>query len=355
MFLTDPDRAHEKALRIGKKFGKNKPIKKIFKKVLSFEDNSLEQEFFGIKFKNPIGLSAGFDKNGELTEILPSLGFGFMQIGSITRHPYEGNPRPWAYRLPKSKSIIINYGLKNIGIEKILNNLVKVNREENFPISFSVAKTNSKDTVGLEGGVEDYFQSIQKIKESGLSDFITINISCPNAFGGEPFTDPKPLMTLLSKIQEIDVQKPIFIKMPINLQWEKFKELLDVILEFELQGVVIGNLNKDREDPSIKDIIPKGIRGSLSGKPTEKICNQLISETYKYCGDKLIIVGVGGVFSAKDAYEKIKRGASLVQLITGMIYQGPQLIGQINKGLSKLLKKDGYTNISEAVGFYYKK
>ena len=142
--------------------------------------------------------------------------------------------------------------------------------------------------------------------------------------------------------------------MPINLPWKEFKPLCEVALKYKVDGVIIGNLNKNRQDPAIIDEIPKSVQGSISGKPTEKLSNELISKTYREYKKKLIIIGAGGIFSAEDAYEKIKRGSTLVQLITGMIYQGPQLIGEINRGLVKLLEKDGYKNISQAVGAYHK-
>jgi dihydroorotate dehydrogenase len=141
--------------------------------------------------------------------------------------------------------------------------------------------------------------------------------------------------------------------MPINLSWVDFKKLLDVIVKYELDGVIIGNLTKKRDTELIKDELPKNIKGGISGKPTEKLNNNLISKTYKQYQDKLIIIGVGGIFNAEDAYDKIKRGATLVQLITGMVFEGPQLIGEINQKLVILLKKDGYRNIREAVGAYY--
>ena len=148
-------------------------------------------------------------------------------------------------------------------------------------------------------------------------------------------------------------KKPVFLKMPINLPWVKFKALLDLAIKYKVAGVIIGNLNKNRQDPVIKDAIPSYIKGSVSGLPTQKLSNELIAKTYKTYGQKLVIIGVGGIFSAADAYAKIQRGATLVQLITGMIYEGPQLIGDINRGLVSLLHHDGYTHLSQAIGSYH--
>ncbi|MCB9791003.1 quinone-dependent dihydroorotate dehydrogenase, partial [Candidatus Nomurabacteria bacterium] len=330
-------------------------FKFVTKSLFSYiNEKYLAQEVCGIHFSNPIGLSAGFDKDANLQNILPSVGFGFMQIGSVTLHPYEGNPKPRLYRLPKSKALVVYYGLKNIGVKKIAQKL-KGFRDKNFPVSISIAKTNSKDTCTTEEGCTDYKGCLEHLVENNIGDFYTINISCPNTFGGEPFTTPEKLDALLKGLRKIDIEKPLFVKMPINLVWEDFRKLLNVIVEYQCDGVIIGNLNKDHSSDLIKDKIPDGVKGGISGLPTKELSNNLISKTYSEYRDKLVIVGVGGVFSAEDAYEKIKLGASLVQLITGMIYKGPQLVGEINRDLVSFLKRDGYANLAEAVGEFHRK
>lgn len=346
-FAQNPEKVHERMLRMGRLLGSNRLTRNLVKILFSYQNSMLEQEVFGLKFKNPVGLSGGFDKDADLVNVLPSVGFGYFQVGSITLRLYKGNTRPWLYRLPKSKSIIVNYGLKNIGIERVIEKL-KQSRLGEVPMSISVAKTNCKETVSDEAGIDDYCECLSLIKESGVGDMYTLNISCPNAFGGEPFIAPGKLERLLVRIDELKLKKPLLIKMPVDLGWDDFKLLLDVILKHECPGVVISNLTKDRDN--INDDVADEVRGGLSGKPTEKKANELISQTFKYCGDRLVVIGVGGIFSAEDAYEKIRRGATLVQLITGMIYEGPQLIGQINEGLVELLKRDGYQNISEVIG-----
>jgi dihydroorotate dehydrogenase len=154
----------------------------------------------------------------------------------------------------------------------------------------------------------------------------------------------------LSEVYKLKISKPVFVKMPINLPVNEFDDLLQICVKYKINGVIIGNLTKVRDLELIKEIIPEGIHGGISGKPTQKLSDDLIEYTYRKYKDQLVIIGVGGIFSAEDAYRKIKKGATLVQLITGMIYEGPQLIGSINNGLAELLKKDGYTNISEAIG-----
>ena len=354
LFLKDPEDVHDNITSFGRRLGGSETTRQLVKSLFNFEDVSLEQEVLGIRFKNPIGLSAGFDKDANLVNILDCVGFGFMQAGTVTDKPYIGNPKPRLYRLPDSKGLVVYYGLKNIGATKIIKR-VKENKSVNFPISMSIGKTNCKETATDKSGIEDYYNCFKKVIKSDVGDFYTINISCPNTFGGEPFTTPARLKSLLNKLYTLEINKPVFIKMPINPPWKEFRKLLDVAVSFGVEGVIIGNLNKDRKDKAIKDTIPSNVKGSISGKPNKKLSNGLIEKTYKHYNDKFVIVGVGGVFSGKDAYEKIRKGATLVQLITGMIYEGPQLIGEINRDLVEFLKKDGYKHISEAVGADHKK
>lgn len=347
-FKLDPELIHDFITVFGNFLGKFSLTRAITKVLFHFEDKRLKQKILGINFENPIGLSAGFDKDAKLLGILPSVGFGYEEIGTVTHSPYKGNPKPRLYRLKKSKGLVVYYGLKNIGAEKIVKKLK--NKKFAFPVAISIGKTNSKETSSDKAGIEDYYNCFRQFVKNKIGDFYVVNISCPNTFGGEPFTTEKRLDALLSRLKTIKTNKPIFIKMPINHSWSEFNSLLKVATKHKVDGVIIGNLNKDRKDKAIQDNIPNSIKGGISGLPTQKLSNDLIYKTYKTYGDKFVIIGVGGVFSAEDAYEKIKRGASLVSLITGMIYEGPQLIGQINKDIVKLLEKDGYKNISEAIG-----
>lgn len=348
LFLFDPERVHDWFTWGGSKLGQNKIARWLTRTAFDYKNPMLHQEVAGIRFENPVGLSAGFDKDGHFTQILPDVGFGFMQLGSVTAMPYGGNPKPRLYRLKKTGGLIVYYGLKNDGVKAIIARLKGV--KQRFPISFSVAKTNCDATANTDAGIADYCDALRALEKTKLADYYTINVSCPNTFGGEPFTDAKRLDKLLTAIGKLKIKKPIFLKMPINKEWKGFKGLLEIAVKHKITGVIIGNLQKDYKDKSIKDTIPAHLKGGISGKPCVKLSNSLITKTYKDYGDELVIVGVGGIFDAQDAYDKICRGASLVQLITGMIFQGPQLIGEINEGLVKLLKKDGFSNISEAVG-----
>ncbi|MDQ6985238.1 MAG: quinone-dependent dihydroorotate dehydrogenase [Candidatus Dojkabacteria bacterium] len=350
-FRKDPEDVHDRMLIVGAFLGRFKLTRTILRLVFRYDNKMLEQEIDGIKYTNPAGLSAGFDKDANLIDTLYHVGFGFMQVGSVTLNPYEGNPKPRLYRLKKSEGLVVYYGLKNIGVDKIIEKVKKLKKNNNFPISFSIAKTNSTESSTVEGGIEDYYQCMEKLVSADLGDFYTINISCPNAYGGEPYTTPDRLDKLLSKLSEIKTDKPRYVKMPLNLPLTDFNDLLKIIIKFKFEGVIIANLNKDRNSNEIKDEIPENIQGGIGGRPTFSLSNELIKQTYKLYGSTLTVIGVGGIFSAEDAYTKIKLGASLVQLITGMIYEGPSLIKEINKGLVRLMKADGFDHITEAIGY----
>ena len=196
-----------------------------------------------------------------------------------------------------------------------------------FVTGVSIARTNcSSSCLSDSAGIEDYVKSLSRLVEEDVGDYYTINISCPNAYGGETFTSPDRLEKLLDRVVEYRDSRPIYVKMPINLEWENFRELLSIIENHHLQGVIIGNLNKNYDELPYRLEAPKNYSGGLSGKPTWHRSNELIKRTKELYGDKLTIIGSGGIMKPEDAIEKLKIGADLVQLITGMIYQGPGLI-----------------------------
>ncbi|MDP2631348.1 MAG: quinone-dependent dihydroorotate dehydrogenase [Candidatus Uhrbacteria bacterium] len=351
-FRQDPEDTHDRVLGMGKLFSRSRLIRKATEFKLSYQHPMLEQDILGIHFRNPVGLTAGFDKNAELTKIMPAVGFGFMQIGSITGEPCEGNPKPRLWRLPKSQGLVVYYGLKNDGSEAIAERLK--NQKFEIPVSTSVAKTNSADTVELNAGINDYAKAFRLL--ANIGDMTTVNISCPNTHGGEPFADPVRLEVLLTELDKIETSKPTFIKIACDISTDELDALHAVADNHRVNGFILTNLTKQYDQPTIHRDEIEGInKGGVSGKPTYEASNNLISHLYKIAGDRYVIIGVGGIFNANDAYEKIVRGASLVQLATGMIFEGPQVIGEINKGLVELLRRDGFANISEAVGSKHRK
>lgn len=319
------------------------------------DSKMLEQKIHNITFKNPIGLSGGFDKNGILTDIIPAVDFGHMEIGSVTAKPYEGNPGQRLWRLKKSKGLVVNYGLKSLGAEAVSENLQKKLKEKSFtiPIGINIAKTNCPETNEvLETGVADYEETYKKFLDIG--SFFTINISCPNVAGGQPFHKSEWLEKLLNKLEETPTKKPIFLKISSDLTHKEIDIIYEVASRHHVDGFVCTNLTKKRD---LKEILDENVPtiGGISGKVVEPLANDLISYIYAKnlkndTKKKFTIIGVGGIFSAQDAYTKIRAGATLLQLITGMIFEGPQLISEINLGLIDLLKKDGFKHISEAIG-----
>jgi dihydroorotate dehydrogenase subfamily 2 len=357
LFCFPADDVHNLFLRKGRLLGKFSFSKWITKKIFYYENDILKTNVCGISFENPIGLAAGFDYDADLIDILPSIGFGFHTVGTVTNLPYEGNARPMLGRLPKSKSLLVNKGFKSAGIFSVLKKINK--RKKIIPLGISIGSTN-KSYKDIQEMVNDIVASFNKAIDEDYFDYFELNISCPNLINVEnmkdKFDEPIGLGILLNKLSYLNFNKPMFIKMYLEKSVEETLSLVEMASKYSfIKGLVFSNLVKDRTNPTFnKEEIENAGKGNFSGKPTEKITNNLISEIYKKYKDRFIIIGCGGVFTGADAYEKIKRGASLVQMITGMIYEGPSVIGKINKELSILLKKDGYKNIKEAVGVYNK-
>ncbi|MEK7177582.1 MAG: quinone-dependent dihydroorotate dehydrogenase, partial [Patescibacteria group bacterium] len=352
LFLLDPEFIHNLMVSRGELIGKTF-VKNYFNWKLNYRSSKLKQKIAGINFSGPVGLAAGFDYEAKLTQVLHSLGFGFQTVGTITNLPYEGNPYPRLGRLPKSRSLMVNKGFKNLGAEITAQNLIR-QPEDKIPMGISIGMSNNKNITNLKEAIVDIKKSFLSFEKAKVKNsYYEINISCPNLINtNADFYKPVNFDQLLQSIKRLKCKKPIFIKMPISITDKEFISLLNVINKYKfIKGVIIGNLLKDRESSLLdKQEVKKFSVGSFSGKPCEPRSNELIKLTYKKYGNKLIIIGCGGVFNGQDAYKKIKLGASLAQLITGMIYQGPQLISQINMELEELLEKDGYKNIRDAVG-----
>ena len=366
-FAQDPERVHDDMISLGKVLGRFGLTRFFIKLAFNYQDKILETNLAGLKLKNPIGLAAGFDKDAEITDILPAVGFGLVEVGSITGKACTGNLKPRLWRLPKSNSLVVYYGLKNKGCEEIVERLKKSiakktggnteNRVDNFqiPVGFSVAMTNIPENANIETAINDYAYAFKKVSE--IANYITVNISCPNITCGEEklFLVPENLEKLLTRLDQIILSqpekfdKPVFVKMSPDLELNVIDEILNILDRHRISGIICTNLTKKR-DPNL--VVEKDVpeNGGLSGVPVRELSDKLLAYLYKKVGHRFVLIGCGGTFSAKDAYRKIRLGASAVQLITGMIYVGPQLVGHINCELAELLKKDGFKNVSEAVG-----
>lgn len=352
LFRFSPDVAHAQVLKGLTIAGSVPWVAKVVRKVSIRRLPELEIDWQGMHFSSPVGLSAGLDKNGRIVPMMQALGFGFSEVGSVTADICKGNEKPWFYRLPKTESLVVHVGLANEGVNPIVDRLEKLPQtiQSDFPKILSIARTNSKEASGVAEGIKDYIASAQRAKKSPAIQMIEINISCPNAHGGRTFTTPELLEKLLKALDAVKVGKPTFIKMPIDLSWAQTKELLDVIVRHHVTGVTMTNLTKERSLVDLKDDLPDSVEGSISGSPVRERSTEMVRRTYRSYGDKLTIIGVGGVMSAEHAYEKIKAGASFVELITGLIMNGPQFVEEVNRGLAKLLEADGYEHVWEAIG-----
>ena len=348
-FLFDPETIHNFFVWFGEVLGSNFLTRGIVAAFCDYEHPSLATRVVGIDFKNPIGLGAGFDKDVHLMKIMPSVGFGFMEVGAITRFPYKGNDGLRLVRLPDDRSLIVYYGLKNAGAEAIERRLKKM--KFRFPVGINIAKTNRVDIKG-EKSVTDYVETYRMLGH--YFSYVTLNVSCPNAQDGVLFQDPAMLETLLAAIAKEKKTCPVFLKISAHLSMEAVDAIVAVVEKYPfVDGFVVANLAKDRSILHLRsreELLDKIPAGGISGAPIKMLTTAMIRHIYKKTNGKYVLIGLGGVFTAEDAYEKIKAGASLVQLVTGLIYGGPLAIKRINQGLVKLLARDGYTSIADAVG-----
>ncbi|HTY39515.1 MAG TPA: quinone-dependent dihydroorotate dehydrogenase [Candidatus Paceibacterota bacterium] len=335
LFRFDPELVHNVFVSLGELLGRFLLTRTLTSAIYGYHGPEKKKIVDGITYRTPVLLSAGFDYNGRLSRILPSIGFGGEEIGSVTARPCAGNPKPRLTRLPKDRSLVVNKGLKNDGVEVIIARLKATPRVPGFVLGISLARTNDGKAADLEEGMKDYETSLRKLTEANIGDYYAINISCPNAFGGETFAVPDLAEQLLTRLDAVPCAKPIYVKMPINLAWPEFDALLKVIARHRIKGVVIGNLNKHYDDLKFREEAPTKYAGGLSGAPTFSLSNELIRRTRAAYGNRFTIFGVGGIFSPQDALEKMEAGADLVQLITGMIYEGPGLIKRLDAALAR--------------------
>lgn len=357
IFLMEPEQAHASLKRIGIILGSNGLTRGLTSLLFDYKHKSLETEVDGVSYRNPVGLSAGFDKDGELTKIYPSLGFGLAELGSFTGEVCPGNPGRRLFRMLKSKAIVVWYGLNNQGAEKIATRLEDADFGR-LRVGINAAKSNITPEFVLQDSIDDYLKTLKLFKDIG--DYFTINISCPNTQDGEPFVDRDNLDALLEAVNaEIRplTDRPIYVKLAADLELEEIDIIVDACVDHGIDGFVLTNLAKPAmneehipaEYPSNQGLLPKG-KGAMSGLPLQRISTDVIRHVYRRTGGKKTIIGVGGIFSAKDAYEKVTSGASLLHMITTMIFDGPQNINEINRGLVQLLQADGFSSIEEAVG-----
>jgi dihydroorotate dehydrogenase len=349
-FLQDPEKIHDRFVRLGFIMSHLPPAKWALATFYRYKSPKLRQRVAGMMFDNPVGLAAGFDKDCKLMTLLPSVGFGFEEVGSITAEPYEGNKGPRVTRLKADKGIIVNYGLKNEGATLLRKRLLK--KKFSFPVGVSIAKTN-KHFKTEKAKVEDWLTGLRLMK--GTGDYLTINLSCPNTSDPANYCTPKKLRQLLLAIKrsKMKFSQPVFLKLSHDLSLKDATALIKLCVPYKwITGFIVSNLGKERRKLNLQSdpMLYEGKKGGISGPVTKKKALELVRHFSTKGNGRFVIIGCGGIFSAEDAYEYIRAGASLVQLVTGMIYRGPGLMKEINKGLVTLLEEDGFKNISEAIG-----
>ncbi len=337
IFSLDPEVAHDLAI---KSLKLNVLPKSIFRVE---EEEILETTLSNSKLPNPIGLAAGFDKSAEVYNSLFKLGYGFIEVGTVTPRRQLGNSKPRIFRLEKDQALINRLGFNNHG-----SDIVSKRIENNPPTGFlGINIGPNKDTENKE---EDYYSCMQKL--SSLGNYITINISSPNTKGLRDFHDQKELEKLLSGINKIkkdkNISKSIFIKLSPDIADNEISKIIELITKYKITGIIVSNTT-DRNRENLLDI-KKNEVGGLSGKPLRDLSTKLIQKFFREIKGKIQIIGVGGVDSGETAFEKITAGANAIQLYTGMVYKGPGVVKEIKKDLISILKKENLKNISEAVG-----
>ena len=333
LFLFDPEKVHYFTAFSLKYLLKIPGMKWCWKKLFCIDDKRLETEVFGIKFPNPVGLAAGFDKNASMFNDLASCGFGFIEIGTVTPKSQPGNDKPRLFRLKKDQAIINRMGFNNDGLTDVISNLKK--RKTNVIIGGNIGKNKSTPN---ENAVDDYLISFDSLFDH--VDYFVVNVSSPNTPNLRELQEKEPLKHLLSELMKVNklriVQKPILLKIAPDLTNEQLDDIIEIVDEVKIAGVIATNTTISRENlDTSNDLLAAYGMGGLSGKPLKSRSTEVIRYLSQKSKNSFPIIGVGGIHSEEDALEKLEAGAVLVQLYTGFIYEGPRLVKRINKAILK--------------------
>lgn len=355
LFRMDPERAHSLTLRAAETVQRTGLSR--LESTFRYEDERLKQRIWGKTFPNPVGLAAGADKNGRVIPFWEAVGFGFVEIGSVSARPASGNPKPRSFRLPDDRALINRMGLNNDGAEAVAERLRWSRAERSRPLGINLAKTHDPDILG-DAALDDFRTSFQQLV--GEADYVVLNVSCPNTAEGGTFEDPDALDELLDVISSQQkapgLAVPILVKLspPANERIvfdTRLEDIVAVAEAHDVDGFVATNTASDRQGlHTPTERLDEIGDGGLSGEPLAKRSTRLIRYLYDATDGKRLIVGVGGVHDANSAYEKIRAGASLVQLYTALIYEGPGLVREIKKGIVDRLREEGVVSISNVVG-----
>jgi len=350
LFAQDAERAHEHALKMLSCVSKNSTARGAAGLVLSAAP--LPVELFGLKFPNPIGLAAGMDKFAAALPVWERMGFGFCELGGVTRHPQPGNPLPRMFRARRDGAIINRMGFNNPGAETFAQTLADWKRSGRWPTHPVGINLGKSKITPLEKAAEDYASSFRLLRDD--ADFFVINVSSPNTPGLRQLQDRSALEEILAAICEL--KKPgnnpaILVKVAPDLTFEALDEILELAAARNLSGIVATNttlLRPETNDPALRAIYSE--TGGLSGRPLRGRSTEIIRHIFKQTRGQLPIIGVGGIFNANDAWEKIAAGASLLQIYTALVYEGPGLPKKILKGIRERMKTEGVRDLAQVVG-----
>ena len=353
LFRLEPERAHELALRSSALAGRAAPVRGLARRAFAGGDGGLAVELGGLSFRNPLGLAAGFDKNGRALPLLAELGFGHVEMGSVSAHPSDGNPRPRLFRLPEDEAIVVSYGVPNDGAETVAARLD--GRRLPVPLGVNLVKTNDPRRPAVEPAVyEDYARSFALLQRH--ADYVALNMSCPNSPGDRDFFDELPRVErLLARLAELEPRVPVILKLKPTTDAGVLRETVAIADPFPFVAGFAINLPAGKPEALRLSAPPQRLErmpGAVGGRPVEGLVNEVLGLLYGITGGggRFGLIAAGGVFTAEDAYRKIRLGASLVQLYTALVYRGPGLVKEILAGLAALLERDGARRIADVVG-----
>ena len=338
LFSLPPETAH-RTVHTGLRAIQDTPVVDRLGQRYTVTDSRLETTVFGLEFPNPVGVAAGFDKNAEIPRTLEAFGFGHIEIGGVTAERQPGNPRPRMFRLPEDEALINRMGFNNEGADRIGRRLDS-EPQPDVPLGVNIGKSKSTP---LEDAAEDYLYTYERVADAG--DYFAVNVSSPNTPGLRSLQNRESLEAILGTLKEAGAQ-PLLVKLSPDLPQPAIEDALAVVDDLDLDGVIATNTTTSRPD-SLENP-NKAETGGLSGKPIEGESTDLI----RFIAERTDtpIVGVGGISDAEGAYEKIRAGASIVQLYTAFVFEGPAIARDINRGLLELLDRDGFDSIEDAVG-----
>ncbi len=342
LFRQDPETVHEQVMRLLAWLGQRGPGLELIRQFFSLHDPRLEVAAFGLRFPNPIGLAAGFDKNAVAVRTWAALGFGHVEIGSVTALPQPGNPKPRLFRLPQDQALINRMGFNNEGAEAIARRLERL--QQTFgrsPVPLGINLGKSKRTP-LEEAPQDYLLSLSQLWPYG--DYFAINVSSPNTPGLRALQDKERLKELLAALTGfVQGRKPLLLKIAPDLSWEQLDEILSLAEQYRLSGLIATNTTTAREGLQT----PTDEAGGLSGRPLRARSLEVLKYLHARLQGRLPIVSVGGIFSAEDVWERLTNGATLVQVYSGFVYEGPWMVKKLCRGLLGILEREGVGSLAE--------